>query len=160
MLVEGKILVDVPTTTTTRNKRWTSWPTPPSVCGTTVEGTPKYSYQQGSFAVDEDLGICYIWVYVQFSDLGGMQGPLKLKNLPRPLSSQLPHWVGGMSSYATNLHPASSVQLWLRGNGAWDHFLIDGQPPSGQNPLPMTDNDLNGHTQIILCAFYPVDPQS
>jgi len=98
----------------------------------------------------------HLWGYCQFASFGTIVGNLVLKGLPMK-TAFLPHPVGGVSTYFSNVHPDSPVQLWFRANGGQDYFWIDGMPLRGSNPVPMTVNDINPASQFIFYICYPVD---
>ena len=126
----------------------------PVIGGEGGESGQVYLYQTGTYRIAGR--VMHLWGYVQFHALGTINGNLVLRGLPAP-TALIPHPVGGVSTYFSNVHPNSPVQMWFRANGGMNYFWIDGQPLRGSNPVPMTANDLNPASQIIFNICYPLD---
>jgi hypothetical protein len=144
-----ELMVDVPDGAPTQRGTWV-----PVFGGEGGESNQQYHYQSGTYRILD--GICHLWGYVQFAELGTITGNLILKGLPAPVGT-IPHWVGGVSSYFSNPQPNGPPQLYFSANGLWDHFTVYGEPPSGQNPRQLTGADLNMHSQITFYLCYPID---
>jgi hypothetical protein len=149
---DARIVVSIPDSTGSEPGPVQTWL--PVIGGAGGESGQVYHYQSGSYRISN--GVMHLWGYIQFRDFGTIVGNLVLKGLPKPIA-MIPHFVGGMSSYFSNVHPNSPVQIWFRGSGGSSFFWMDGEPLRGNNPIPMTVDDINPATQIIFYLCYPVD---
>jgi hypothetical protein len=125
------------------------------VIGGTTETGQVYHFQTGHYI---KIGrLVTVWSYTQFSAKGGIVGPLHLKGLPFP-TVNLPGFFAGVCSYSSNLSPnaanVSSIMLYT--GGTQTVVALFGFMP-GQNPRPLTTDDINDHTQLILSLSYPTD---
>ncbi len=125
------------------------------VIGGDSESGQVYSTQRGYYVRSKYK--CDVKVYVQFSSKGTINGNLRLKNLPVPAAT-IPMFFAGDYAYSSNASPQMNAvsNILVYTAGTLDYAMLYGFVPS-QNPRPLTAEDINDHTQIMLGLSYFVD---